>query len=29
MKYYKNNPSLKIFIEEVEKRNIVIDEDDF
>jgi hypothetical protein len=29
MKYYKDNPSLKIFIDEVEKRNIVIDEDDF
>ncbi|EDN71069.1 hypothetical protein BGP_3840 [Beggiatoa sp. PS] len=29
MKCYKENPSLKIFIEEVEKRNIVIDEDDF
>jgi hypothetical protein len=30
MKYYKDNPSLKIFIEEVEKKNIIIDdEDDF
>ncbi len=26
---YSKNPSLKIFIDEVEKRNIVIDEDDF
>lgn len=30
MKHYKENPSLKIFIEEVEKKNIIIeDEDDF
>jgi hypothetical protein len=29
MKLYKDNPSLKIFIEEIEKRNIVIEEDDF
>jgi len=29
MKCYKENPSLKIFIEKVEKRNIIIDEDDF
>ena len=28
MKHYKENPSLKIFIEEIKKRNIVIDEDD-
>jgi hypothetical protein len=29
MKCYKENPSLKIFIEEVEKRNIVLDEEDY
>jgi hypothetical protein len=30
MKHYKDNPSLKIFIEEVDKKNIIIDdEDDF
>ncbi|HEY9707146.1 MAG TPA: hypothetical protein V6D48_02960, partial [Oculatellaceae cyanobacterium] len=26
---YKENPSLKIFIEEIQKRNILIEEDDF
>lgn len=29
MKLYKANPSLKIFIEEIKKRNIVIEIDDF
>ena len=29
MKLYKANPSLKIFIEEIQKRNIVIEMDDF
>jgi len=29
MQHYQENPSLKVFIEEVEKRKIVIDEDDF
>ena len=29
MKFYKENPSLKIFIEEIERRNIIIDEDGF
>lgn len=28
MKHYQDNPSLKIFIEEIEKRKIVIDEDE-
>jgi len=28
MKYYQNNPSLKIFIDEIKKRNIVMDTDD-
>jgi hypothetical protein len=29
MKLYKENPSFKLFIEEIQKRNIVIQEDDF
>lgn len=30
IKHYKENPSLKIFIDEVKKRNVIIeDEDDF
>jgi hypothetical protein len=29
MKLYKENPSLKVFIEELQKRNIVIEADDF
>jgi hypothetical protein len=30
MKHYKSNPSFKVFIEELENRNIVIDlEDDW
>ncbi len=29
LKSYKNNPSLKIFIEEMEKRKIVIEEEEF
>ncbi len=29
MKHYKENPSLKIFIEEIEKRKIVIEIDEF
>ncbi|SKB16014.1 conserved hypothetical protein [Planktothrix sp. PCC 11201] len=28
IKYYRNNPSLKIFIQEIESRNIVIQSDD-
>jgi len=28
MRHYKENPSFKIFIEEIEKRNIVIENDD-
>ncbi len=29
IKHYQENPSLKVFIEEIQKRNIVIDADDF
>ncbi len=29
MRYYKENPSFRIFIEEIDKRNITIQEDDF
>jgi len=29
MALYKKNPSLRIFVEEVEKRGIIIEENDF
>jgi hypothetical protein len=29
LRFYKENPSFKIFIEEIQNRNIVIQEDDF
>jgi hypothetical protein len=28
MEYYQDNPSLKVFIEEIKSRNIVIEEEE-